>query len=99
LSGIGCLAGNIQYYVSAYGDVAPCDFAPLSFGNIRDEPLKKIWKKLVKHPAYDHRSQFCRMQHPDFRRFYIDPIPDDAPLPYPIDKLSSVDYRKTMDIR
>ena len=99
LSGIGCLGGNIQYYVSAYGDVAPCDFAPISFGNIRDESLKKIWKKLVKHPAYNHRSQFCRMQHPDFRRVYIDPIPDDAPLPYPIDKLPSVDYRKKVDVR
>ena len=54
--------------------------------------------KLVKHPAYNHRSQFCRMQHPDFRRFYIDPIPDDAPLPYPIDNLPGVDYRKTMDV-
>jgi MoaA/NifB/PqqE/SkfB family radical SAM enzyme len=95
MSGIGCLAGNIQYYVSAYGDVAPCDFAPLSFGNIREEPLKKIWKKIVKHPAYNHRNQYCRMQHPDFRKIYIDPIPDDAYLPYPIDNLSKEDYRKT----
>jgi len=27
LSGIGCLAANIQYYVSAYGEVSPCGFA------------------------------------------------------------------------
>jgi len=26
-SGIGCLAANIQYYVSAYGEVSPCGFA------------------------------------------------------------------------
>ncbi|MBN2208843.1 MAG: radical SAM protein, partial [Candidatus Coatesbacteria bacterium] len=32
LSGIGCLAANIQFYASAYGDIAPCDFTPLSFG-------------------------------------------------------------------
>ncbi len=94
LSGIGCLAGNIQYYVSAYGDVAPCDFTPLSFGNIRKEPLKKIWKKMVCHPAYSHRSSFCRMQNPKFRHFYIDPIPDNATLPYPIFRFPQVDYRE-----
>ena len=93
LSGIGCLAANIQYYASAYGEIAPCDFSPISFGNIRDKPLKKIWKSMVSHPAYNHRSTFCRMQNPDFRRFYIDPIPEDARLPYPIENLPRVDYR------
>lgn len=93
LSGIGCLAANIQYYASAYGDIAPCDFTPLSFGNIRKDSLKKIWMKMVKHPAYNHRSPYCRMQNEGFRQIYIDPIPDDAILPYNIDKLSRVDYR------
>ncbi|MBD3196742.1 MAG: radical SAM protein [Candidatus Lokiarchaeota archaeon] len=88
LGGIGCLAANIQYYVSAYGDVAPCDFTPLSFGNIRKEPLKKIWKKMITHPAYNYRSTFCRMQHPTFRKLFIDPIPDDASLPYNIENFS-----------
>jgi MoaA/NifB/PqqE/SkfB family radical SAM enzyme len=92
MAGIGCLAGNIQYYVSAYGDVTPCDFAPLSFGNIRREPLRSIWKKMVDHPAYNHRAQFCRMQHYKFRHCYIDPIPDGAILPYPIEKLPRIDY-------
>lgn len=94
LAGIGCLAVNIQYYVSAYGDVAPCDFTPLSFGNLREEPLKKIWKKMYKHPAYNHRTTFCRMQNPKFRSIYIDPIPEGATLPYSIDKLERKDYRK-----
>jgi MoaA/NifB/PqqE/SkfB family radical SAM enzyme len=94
LGGIGCLAGNIQYYVSAYGEVTPCDFTPLSFGSIREEALKKIWKKMVRHNAYNHRSTFCRMQNPNFRRVYIDPIPEDQILPYNIQILPNVDYRK-----
>ena len=93
LGGFGCLAANIQYYVSAYGDVTPCDFTPLSFGNIRNEPLKKIIRRMVKHPAYNHRTNVCRMQNPYFRHFYIDPIPPGSKLPYPIDKLPRVDYR------
>jgi len=98
LSGIGCIAANIQYYASAYGDITPCDFSPLSFGNIRSEPLKKIWKKMVRHPAYNHRSSFCRMQNQKFRHFYIDPIPDNATLPYDIDKLPRVDYRQAKTV-
>jgi len=94
LGGLGCLAANIQYYVSAYGEVAPCDFTPLSFGNIRNYPLKNIWMKIIRHPAFNHRCSFCRMQHSKFRQFYIDPIPNDAKLPYDINKLPKVDYRK-----
>ena len=93
LGGIGCLAGNIQYYVSAYGEVTPCDFTPLSFGNIRKDPLKKIWKRMIRHKAYNHRSTFCRMQNPNFRHFYIDPIPNEQILPYDIRNLPNVDYR------
>ena len=93
LGGIGCLAVNIQYYISAYGDVAPCDFTPLSFGNVRNKSLKEIWNKMVHHPAYNHRSTYCRMQHPKFRQVYIDPIPEGSRLPYHIDSLPYVDYR------
>ena len=94
LAGVGCLAANIQYYVSAYGEVSPCDFTPLSFGSIRDIPLKKIWKTMIHHPAYKHRVTSCRMQNAKFRQFYIDPIPDEAVLPYDITQLPCVDYRK-----
>lgn len=90
LSGIGCLAGNIQFYLSAYGDMAPCDFTPLAFGNIREEPLAAIWRRMVSHPAYQRRTSFCRMQNPAFRRLYIDPIPDGSLLPYLIGSLPVV---------
>ncbi len=93
LGGIGCLAVNLQYYVSAYGEVSPCDFTPLSFGNVRDKSIKEIWNKMVHHSAYNHRSTFCRMQHPKFRRFYIDPIPPNSILPYDVEKLPNLDYR------
>ena len=94
LGGIGCLAGSIQYYVSAYGEVTPCDFTPLNFGNIRSEPLRDIWRRMVRHPAYNHRSTFCRMQNSSFRQFYIDPIPEDSTLPYDIENLPAIDYRQ-----
>ena len=93
LGGIGCLAANVQYYVTAYGEVTPCDFTPLSFGNIRSRSLKRIWQELVAHPAYKHNSHMCRMQHPDFRRCYVEAIPENASLPYDVKNLPCVDYR------
>lgn len=92
LAGIGCLAGNIQFYASAYGEIAPCDFTPISFGSIRKESLKRIWMRLVRHPAWRKKLPFCRMQNETFRKFYIDPIPEDAILPYSIAKLPKVDF-------
>ena len=92
LSGISCFAGPIQIYITAYGDVTPCDFTPLSFGNVLAEPLRKIQKRIVRHPAYRGRNVMCRMQDPDFRMRYIHTIPEGTPLPYPIDKLPRADY-------
>jgi MoaA/NifB/PqqE/SkfB family radical SAM enzyme len=81
--GAGCFAGHIQFYMTAFGDVNPCDFTPLTFGNIRDEPLLSIWERLLAHPAYCKRSDHCRMQDAEFRRRYIDGIPEDVLLPWP----------------
>ncbi len=84
---IGCLAANWQFHINAQGDFTPCDFTPLSFGNIREESVKDLWGKIIKHPAYNYRKQTCRMQDPDFRKKYIDTIPEGAEMPYPISKL------------
>jgi MoaA/NifB/PqqE/SkfB family radical SAM enzyme len=69
---IGCLAGHYQFHISAGGDVRPCDFTPLSIGNVRQESVAGLWKKLTTHPAYRKHRQDCRMQCPSFREKYID---------------------------
>jgi MoaA/NifB/PqqE/SkfB family radical SAM enzyme len=85
----GCLAGTYQYHITPYGDFTPCDFTPISFGNVRAESLENLWQKLAAHPAYCEHRRKCRMQTPAFREKYIHPIPDKAPLPYPIEKLDT----------
>lgn len=42
----GCGAGFQHLYVDAEGHVCPCDFTPISFGNVREEPLSAIWGRL-----------------------------------------------------
>ena len=39
----GCGAGYNYMFVDAQGNVCPCDFVMLSFGNILQKPLKEIW--------------------------------------------------------
>jgi radical SAM protein with 4Fe4S-binding SPASM domain len=42
VSRYGCGAGFQHFYVDALGNVQPCDFTPVSFGNVRREPLAAI---------------------------------------------------------
>ncbi len=42
----GCNAGNKMVYVDAFGNVSPCVFAPLSFGNVKDRPIREIYPEM-----------------------------------------------------
>jgi MoaA/NifB/PqqE/SkfB family radical SAM enzyme len=84
---IGCLAACHQFHLGAYGDLTPCDFTPLSFGNIRQTSLTDLWERLTTHPRYCRRQAGCRMQDPAFRARYIHTLPREARLPFPIQDL------------
>jgi len=73
--------------MTCYGDIDPCDFNPVSFGNVRNAPLAEIWKKMVSHPEFCGHRMSCRMQSQRYRRMYIDPLTDDEVLPVLIDRL------------
>lgn len=83
-TGNGCFAGWCQFYVTAFGDMTPCDFTPLSFGNVRDEGVEISWQRIVCHENYGCHKESCRMQNPEFRARWIDKIPHSGPFPYPI---------------
>jgi MoaA/NifB/PqqE/SkfB family radical SAM enzyme len=83
--GGGCFGAFSQFYVTAYGDVNPCDFNPVTFGNVRQMPIESIWQKMLAHPEYSKRKMHCRMQDADYRKKYIEPIPDYSTLPVPIE--------------
>ncbi|MDD3925968.1 MAG: radical SAM protein [bacterium] len=43
----GCTAGGIdRFYVNAYGEVQPCEFLNISFGNVRTEPFETIFARM-----------------------------------------------------
>ncbi len=89
-TGVGCYAGWCQFYMTAYGDVTPCDFTPLAFGNATEEDLETIWNRLICHEGYCHHKNSCRMQDPAFRAKWVDKIPLSGPFPYPVANLDSL---------
>jgi MoaA/NifB/PqqE/SkfB family radical SAM enzyme len=78
------LSDQVYFYISPYGDVQPCCFMPLTFGNIRDEPLKNILDKMWGHEMFseDWAKKQCPMLNQDFRKKYIDSIPSGDKLPF-----------------
>jgi len=51
----GCNAGHKMVYVDAFGEVSPCVFIPMTFGNIRDKSLPTIFKEMrAKFPSEDN---------------------------------------------
>lgn len=46
----GCTAGGIdRFYLNANGEVQPCEFLNISFGNVREEPFKRIFLRMRAH--------------------------------------------------
>lgn len=42
----GCGAGSQHSFVDANGNFGPCDFLPISYGNLLTEEAAKIWRKM-----------------------------------------------------
>lgn len=45
----GCNAGNKMVYIDAFGEVSPCVFTPMTFGNIRDKSVQDIFSEMKEH--------------------------------------------------
>jgi MoaA/NifB/PqqE/SkfB family radical SAM enzyme len=44
---MGCTCGGIdRFYVNATGEVQPCEFLNISFGNVRNEPFEVIYNRM-----------------------------------------------------
>jgi len=55
----GCAALTEKLYISPYGDVLPCPFIHISFGNVLEEPLEKIWRRGVGIKTFSEYPAAC----------------------------------------
>jgi MoaA/NifB/PqqE/SkfB family radical SAM enzyme len=60
--GLGCAGGVSQLYVSARGEVCPCDFDPASVGNVREAPLHALWDRFSAGGRSCSSLEGCRRQ-------------------------------------
>jgi MoaA/NifB/PqqE/SkfB family radical SAM enzyme len=90
--GAGCYGAQSQFYMTAYGDINPCDFNPINFGNVREMSIQEIWKKMVSHPDFSKRYPTCRMQSKAYRKKYIDPLPKNVRLPVKIEDIAPLEF-------
>ncbi|MCG2703320.1 MAG: radical SAM protein [Candidatus Omnitrophica bacterium] len=63
---------RMWFYVSAYGDVQPCCFMPVPFGNVRQEPLPAILKRMWDSEMIKKRKEWneCPLNDKKFREEY-----------------------------
>jgi MoaA/NifB/PqqE/SkfB family radical SAM enzyme len=42
----GCSAGHKMIYIDAFGEVSPCVFVPMTFGNVKEKPVAEIYREM-----------------------------------------------------
>ena len=81
---IGCPAGVEKIYITPYGDVIPCPFIHVTFGNVREESLEYIVARMQKIEWFDHYQNVCiAAEDARFHREVLDKI-HALPGPYPV---------------
>lgn len=56
-----CPAGFEKIYITAYGDVMPCNKVQKKEGNIRQESLKSIWLRFLENKRITKKTSYCKM--------------------------------------
>jgi MoaA/NifB/PqqE/SkfB family radical SAM enzyme len=83
-SRFGCGAGTQHSYLDAAGNLYPCDFVPLSFGNVRERPIAELWREM--HRRIGMPRQTCMIMEM-YAKKLLDPVttfpvPPEAVDPY-----------------
>lgn len=79
----GCPAFKEKLYITPYGDVTGCTFVQVTFGNVRETPLRKIRDfALASGFMSDYADRCYAAENPEFIERYIAKLEDDLPRPY-----------------
>ncbi|RZN61283.1 radical SAM/SPASM domain-containing protein [Methanonatronarchaeum sp. AMET6-2] len=78
----GCFAGKRWVYISPGGEVMPCMHTPITFGNIKKNSLKSIWREIRKHSLYSNNKEECAHERSRYQEGLERIQPEKTP-PYP----------------
>ena len=68
----GCCGGTQHLYIDSAGAVCPCDFTPMSFGNITEENLENIWLRMNQALGNPRRECLIRKHHRNLEKWMAD---------------------------
>ncbi len=82
---LGCTAGGVdRYYVNATGEVQPCEFLNVSFGNVNEEPFAVIFDRMRACFPEPCTDWLCCTQGAEIHRLYEKYELSRTPLPWPV---------------
>jgi len=84
--GSGCPGGVEKVYITPFGEVLTCPHVQVSYGNIRAEPLARIYERISGFPLLkDFERKGCRyVFSPDYVRRIMEPTYSTPELPVSI---------------
>jgi MoaA/NifB/PqqE/SkfB family radical SAM enzyme len=82
---LGCTSGAVdRYYVGASGDVQPCEFLNLSFGNVHEEPFETIYTRMRSYFQTPGCDWLCCTQAAAIHALFQKHQLSETPLPWPV---------------
>ncbi|MFH1537902.1 MAG: radical SAM/SPASM domain-containing protein [bacterium] len=85
-----CPAAREDLLVNNYGDVQPCPFIPISFGNVHTSSIKDLFLRIQNHPMFEKQRTVCMpARDHQFIDDYITPAFKNDRLPAPIEDIWS----------
>ncbi len=70
----GCYAGNKMLYIDAFGEVSPCVFVPMTFGNIHDNSVETIFAEMKQHFPSESNC-FINHNYELLKKYYHGEVP------------------------
>lgn len=71
----GCCAGSMHLFIDSAGNVCPCDFTPLMFGNIKEISLQECWQRMNDTFKLPRKSCFIQENYQLIRDHYTGTLP------------------------
>ncbi|KAF0242087.1 MAG: radical SAM [Planctomycetota bacterium] len=80
---LGCGAATEKLYFTPFGDVVPCPYMHISFGNVRQTPVREIREKMLANRFLRGFAPACLVAEPGefLDRYLPKELLQDRPLP------------------
>ncbi len=82
-----CPAGSEEFYLTCYGDIIPCPLIQISFGNVKNENVKRIWERMSCFEEFKNKKvRGCLAgESQEFICRYLEPLKNVKKLPIKIE--------------